>query len=366
MNLNIKAIPLLIIAILSLFLGVWGGLLRIGWILPVINLHLIPLHGAIMVCGFLGTLICIERAVAVNKIWAYISPLFSVIGIITLILINNLFLAKSFILLSSISLLAIFLYLLNKEKTINIFIMLVGVLSWITGNLLWMLNYNIFQIVFWWILFLLLTISGERLELARLTNLGKDSKSYFIFTCLTSVIGLLITLINFDYGIKIFGLANIFFSIWLIRFDIAKRTIKSKGLTKFIASCLLSGYFWLCINGLIALYSGENLIENYYDPFLHSFFLGFIFSMIFGHAPIIFPAVLKTQIIFSNRFYIHLVFLHLSLFLRILSKIFELNYLLKISTLLNAIALLIFLINTITSIKLNKNTINKKLETNTI
>jgi len=36
---------------------------------------------------------------------------------------------------------------------------------------------------------------------------------------------------------------------------------------------------------------------------LHSLFLGFVFAMIFGHAPVIFPAVLGGRMIFRSGFY---------------------------------------------------------------
>jgi hypothetical protein len=354
MKLNLRAIPLLMVAIFTLISGVWGGLLRIGWDLPFIKSQIISFHGPLMVCGFLGTLICLERAVAINKPWAYISPILTALGSLNLLLFDNFQLSQYLIISGSLLLFGIFLFIIRLEKTINIFVMLLGVLFWITGNFLWLLGYSISEIVFWWMAFLLFTITGERLELSRLGNLSSKSKKLFVLCSLISIIGLLTTIAYLDIGIRIFGLGILAFTFWLTKFDIARRTIKNKGLTRFIAICLLSGYFWLGVNGLIAVYSGASFIENYYDSFLHSFFLGFIFSMIFGHAPVIFPAVLKVQMNYSSRFYIHLLLLHLSLFLRVLAGLFGLAYLLKISTMLNALVLLFFIVNTITSIKIFK------------
>jgi hypothetical protein len=50
---------------------------------------------------------------------------------------------------------------------------------------------------------------------------------------------------------------------------------------------------------------------------LHTLFLGFVFAMIFGHAPIIPPAVLRISETFSGSFYAPLILLHLSLALRV-------------------------------------------------
>jgi metal-sulfur cluster biosynthetic enzyme len=50
-----------------------------------------------------------------------------------------------------------------------------------------------------------------------------------------------------------------------------------------------------------------------YDATLHAFFLGFVFAMIFAHAPIIFPAVLGARMAYRPLFYAHVVLLQLTL-----------------------------------------------------
>ena len=53
---------------------------------------------------------------------------------------------------------------------------------------------------------------------------------------------------------------------------------------RYVAVCLLAGYFWLAVGGaLVAL-------QVAYDAALHAIFVGFVFSMVFGHAPVILPA----------------------------------------------------------------------------
>jgi hypothetical protein len=81
-------------------------------------------------------------------------------------------------------------------------------------------------------------------------------------------------------------------ALWLLRYDIARYTVRKTGLTRFIAVCLLSGYIWLGLSGLLALRFGGVTAGFQYDALLHTLFVGFVISMIFGHAPIIFPAVL--------------------------------------------------------------------------
>lgn len=53
------------------------------------------------------------------------------------------------------------------------------------------------------------------------------------------------------------------------------------------------------------------------DAALHALGLGFVFSMIFAHAPLIVPVVLKRKLAYVPFFYVPLALLHLSLVLRL-------------------------------------------------
>lgn len=68
-------LPLLALGGLSLIAGIWAGLVRLGWRLPVPSVAAMSDHGALMIGGFLGTLISLERAVALARGWAYAAPL---------------------------------------------------------------------------------------------------------------------------------------------------------------------------------------------------------------------------------------------------------------------------------------------------
>jgi hypothetical protein len=72
--------PLMLMALIILASAAWAGLLRLGWTWPVLQPILPISHGPLMVAGFFGTLIALERAVAMGKTWVYGSPLLSGIG----------------------------------------------------------------------------------------------------------------------------------------------------------------------------------------------------------------------------------------------------------------------------------------------
>jgi len=137
------------------------------------------------------------------------------------------------------------------------------------------------------------------------------------------------------------GLAAI--ALWLGRYDMARRTVQTAGLTRFIATCLLAGYVWLGIGGGLALYFGNTGAGFVYDATLHAVFVGFVFSMIFGHAPVIFPSVLGLSIPYRPAFYAHVGLLHASLLLRAGGDLALIAPLRRAGAWGNVIAVLLFL-----------------------
>jgi hypothetical protein len=80
---------------------------------------------------------------------------------------------------------------------------------------------------------------------------------------------------------------------------------------------------------------------------LHTVFLGFAFSMIFGHAPTIVPAITGIRLPFRASFYVPLALLHLSLVLRIAGDLAVQQELRRWGGLLNEVAILLFLAATV-------------------
>ncbi len=80
-----------------------------------------------------------------------------------------------------------------------------------------------------------------------------------------------------------------------------------------------------------------------YDAVLHVVFVGIVTSMIFGHAPINFSAILGVPNNLQPAFYIHLILLHVSLALRVIADDANLNTLRMWGGLLNEVAVLLFI-----------------------
>lgn len=350
-----RRVPLMILAglaLLALLAGLWAGLLRLGWQLPPLSLRLPAQHGPLMISGFLGTLISLERAVALSqyrngrRIY-YLAPLLAGLGALALFFALPPVVPRGLSTLGALGLVLIFVVIYRLQPTTDHAVMGLGALLWLVGNGLWLAGLPVFRVVPWWAGFLILTIAGERLELARVLLLKRPARITFVIIVATAIAGLLLSLVVFDAGLRLFGLALIFLGGWLFRFDIARRTIRRAGLTRFIAACLLPGYFWLIGGGLLwFVYGGQYTAGPMYDAMLHTIFLGFVFSMIFGHAPVIIPAVLGVQIPFTPLFYLHLGLLHLSLVLRVAGDLLLWLPGRRWGGLLNEVALVLFLLVT--------------------
>ena len=68
-------IPLLVAGFPSLGFGIAAGLARLGFGIELPSPMLAALHGPLMGGAFFGTVISLERAVALDCPWAYLAPL---------------------------------------------------------------------------------------------------------------------------------------------------------------------------------------------------------------------------------------------------------------------------------------------------
>jgi hypothetical protein len=336
---------LMALGLSSLLAGLWAALVRIGWDLPALQASLTAAHGPLMVSGFLGTLLTLERAVAVGRRWMYAGPLLSGLGALATML-GLAPLGPLAIALGSLVAVCIYVVIVRRQPALFTLTMLGGAVVWLSANVLWLAGLPIFRVVLWWAGFLVLTIAGERLELSRVLRLTRQKQITFALALGVLLAGLLLTIVAFDFGVRIVSLGMGALATWLVLYDIARRTIHRSDLTRFIAACLLAGYCWLAVSGVLGVVMGGVIAGVQYDALLHAIFLGFVFSMIFGHAPIILPAVLHVSLPYRSSFYVHLVALHLSLLLRIVSDLLAWPPGRMWGGLLNVAAVLLFLVNT--------------------
>ena len=75
-----ERLPLLVLGFIALFAGIGAGLARLGWAMPEVAAGAAAWHGPLMICGFFGVVIGLERAVAIGRWWAYAGPLLAGLG----------------------------------------------------------------------------------------------------------------------------------------------------------------------------------------------------------------------------------------------------------------------------------------------
>ena len=339
-------IPLMGMAIAALIAGLWAGLLRIGWQIPPLSARLLIEHGPLMVAGFLGTLISLERAVALSHLQQghriyYMVPLRAGVGTFALFLPLPVLVSRFLLALAALGFVILFIMIYRLQPSTHNAVMSLGALLWLVGNILWLAGLPVARVVPWWAGFLVLTIAGERLELARVLVLSPAVRGVFFAIIGIVLASLLVAMVFNDLGLRLVGLGWFALGLWLLRFDIARRTIHQQGLTRYIAACLLSGYLWLVVGGVLWMVYGSRY------AMLHTIFLGFVFSMIFGHAPVIIPAVMGVPVKYLPIFYLHLGLLHTSLVLRVAGDLLFWQSTRRWGGLLNEVAVILFLVFTV-------------------
>ncbi|MBI3940954.1 MAG: hypothetical protein HY315_08970 [Acidobacteria bacterium] len=333
---------------ISLLAALWAGLSRLGWEIPLPSFSLPSQHGPLMVSGFVATLVGLERAAALRWRWAYLAPVSSGAGGLLLLAGVSNDVAQGLALAGSLVLVAIFAMLLQRQPSLFVAAMGAGAMLLVIGHLLWHPGQPLYesQVIPWWVGFLVLTIAGERLELSRILGLGRVKQAGFVAAIGVLVSGAALSLLVRDAGIRLAGAGLVAAALWLLRYDIVWRNARLGGLSRYMALSLIAGYFWLAAGGVLWLVFAHRFIPGpEYDAMLHSVFIGFVFSMIMGHAPIILPGVLGVLLPFRLEFYSHLGLLHFSLLLRIAGGLAGWIPAQRWGGVFNVAAVLLFLLN---------------------
>lgn len=315
-------VPLFVAALICLLAGLWGGLILLGLPVPTLLATTAEEHGVLMGLGFLGTVISLERAVALGRRWAFAAPILAGAGGVAVLVSLPPMVGRLLLCAASIVLVVVYVVVHRIQPALHLRVMAAGAVCWYTATVLWLMGWSLPRLVPWIVGFLVLTIIGERLELARVALLTRTSVRQFLAAAAILGAGLILTTTaaTGSAGVRLTGAGMVALAVWGSVHDVARRTVKIPGVTRFMAVCLLAGYVWLFIGGAIWLVAGNlGASVPIYDAALHAVFLGFVMSMIFGHAPVIVPAVLRVRLPFRPWFYAHVALLHVSLLARVIA-----------------------------------------------
>jgi hypothetical protein len=282
-------------------------------------------HGPLMVLGFVGTLIALERAVALRRVWGYAAPALLGTGSLAQLAPETAgaaeWLPRVVVLAGAVMFAVVYVPLWRRQRDPAVLVQALGAVAAAGAAALLAAGVGVPAVVPWFAAFVLATIAGERLELARLRIRGRWAEPLLVAACAAIVALAPVTLLWPASGYPLFGFALLALAAWLVRYDVARATIRSTGLPRFVAGCLLAGYGWLAVAAGVCLLApggrSGSLTGGAYDAFLHATFLGFVMSMIMAHAPVILPAVLRRPLPYLPAMWVPAGLLHATLVLRL-------------------------------------------------
>ncbi|MFM9917235.1 MAG: hypothetical protein ACKVOX_15615 [Rhizobacter sp.] len=290
-----------LLAALNLLAGASGGLARLGLSAPAAA---ISVHGALLACGFFGTLIALERAVALRRIAGLIAPLAAGLGGVLAWAAHSEPAAQLAWAVAASALVGLYLHAgLSRAWSLPLAIELCGALCWGAGTTAWAIG-DLSAGVTGWMAFLVLTIAAERRELTQMMRLPKLAQRLFVMAVALVLVAVALALAN-AFGASEGPWSDIAWwsacavlAIWLLRWDIAPRQWRKAGWLGHTAQCLTVGYLWLLAGAVLGL-AGLAWPGGVTPLALHAVLLGFVFAMVFGHAPIILPALARVRPIYS-------------------------------------------------------------------
>ncbi|RYY41792.1 MAG: hypothetical protein EOO08_01295 [Chitinophagaceae bacterium] len=311
MNRGLLAVPVILLALLA---ALWSGLSRSGWNLPLSDAA--GQHGHFMVNCFLASLIFLERAVTMRQWWIRLLPLGNAVAVVPFLMGENV-VAQWLLIAGSTGFLLLCCWFVYCYHELYYYVFVAAAASLVAGNVLLLRTSSYPSAAGWWICFLLFTIVAERLELSKF--LPRTALQKGALLALLALVPLALAL-PAPWADRLLSFALAATGCWLLRFDMARRALRSSAAHRYSAVLLLTGFGWLIV--VAALLVFKTRIPLGYDAVLHGFFIGFVFSMIFAHAPIILPALLKKRIAVYHRWlYVPFALLQASLLLRICADV---------------------------------------------
>jgi len=315
--------PVALVAMAALVVASWAGLSRLG-----LRLGSPPasLHGPLMVLGFLGTVISLERAVGLGRAWAWTAPVVAAAGTL-LLLIGEPTGGLALLVAGGVALSVVYGAALRIGRNpLYLRVEALGALAWVAAAAALLAGTPVIWVAPSLGAFLVLTIVGERIELSRMAPAPSRFHGLVLGGGAAVLLGASVASIwVVGPASRLAGIALVVLAVAGSTADIARRTIRTPGVTRFMASSILIGYLWLAIAGLLWVAGAIDSGGSLYDPALHALFVGFVLSMIFAHAPVIVPAVAEIALPFHRFWWLALAVLHLTLAVRVAGSVFGAN-----------------------------------------
>ncbi|WP_195706680.1 hypothetical protein [Paramicrobacterium fandaimingii] len=331
----------------ALMIGMAAGLARMGaW--PTDAETLRAVHAPAMLFGFVGSLVVLERAVAIRRAWAFAAPLLLSLGALSLVTPLPGAVGRTAIVAGLALMLVIYRVIWLRQPAVATSVQALAAASGLLAAGLWAVGVPFQHVSIVAAVFLVLTIVGERIELGRVGGLTARGENVGLGLALGVAAASVGTILWPGVAHSVLGAVLLVLVAWLLIVDVARVTITSTGAARYMAVCLLSGYAWLAVAGALLLAGGEPDAAAY-DVVTHAVLLGFVMSMIMAHASVILPAVLRTALPYRRWFYVPVALLQLSLIVRVLGDVRGVDVAVRVGGIGNVAAVLLFLLCAVAS-----------------
>ena len=316
----VLARPLLAAAVLLLLLAaVLGGLVRAGVLVlrpddPAALGNAAALHAALMLSGFFGTTLAIERAVTSGRLWAFSAPLAAAASGL-LLLLGARGAGAGLGCVAAALLAAVSVQMLMAQRIAQRALLLVGALAWLAGQAVFLDAGNAGLAVPFWFAFVVLTLTAQRIEVAGSVHSHPLARPVLALVALVLLAGAGLSVVAPGPGGVVFAAALAALALWSSRFDSARRMVAIGGLSRYVGVCVLAGYGWLGLSGVA--WASAALGGPGRDIALHALGLGFVMNLVMAHAPIIVPTALRIKLKFGPGFYLAVLLIQVSLLLRL-------------------------------------------------
>ncbi|WP_028850322.1 hypothetical protein [Thermocrispum municipale] len=303
-------------AVAALLAGLDGALSLLGVWSPVPGDRTAEAHGSLMTLGFLGTLIALERAVALRRRAAYSAPACLSAGALLMLAPHTRTAGAVLLVVGAAVLVAVYGALWRRRYDQAVVVQGLGAVLALGAAICLLGGVPVQSVVPWLAGFLVLTIAGERLELATL-HMPPHAGRALVLLAASVGCGALIALL-WPASTVLFGVVLAGTAAWLVRFDVARRTVRAGEPARFMACAMLAGQAWLVVAASLWLVTDPaSTSEAVYDATTHAVFLGFAMSMVMAHAPVILPAVVRIPLSHHRGMYLPLLLLHAGLVVRL-------------------------------------------------
>lgn len=306
-----------------------------------------PVHGPLMVNGFVSTVIGLERAAALRELWAFAAPVLTGVG--GILLLTPVPQQVGFALQAAGLALLVVIYwrLFARGPGVPVGVEWLASVLALGGAILWLVGEPTPSVMPWITGYLVLTIAGERLELSAVGAPPPAASKILVGLSALLAVTAPLSLALPTPGNQLFALGLLGIAAWIFRFDAATRLVRGTGLPRFAAANMLAGAAWLAVAGAVWIVTGPLVGAATYDSVVHAVTLGYVISMIFGHAPIIFPGLLRRPLPYHPVFWIPSALLHGGLAVRIIADLSGWGGLWQAGGVLGVVAIVVFAITVV-------------------